>query len=83
MILSFTSNFFSNVKFHSEEGSVIGNIKKNEVDRRDTAHQPREKHKANVHKNLITVAISHSIIHRSLITPCDLASDDATERIMK
>ena len=28
VILSFTSNFFSNVKFHSEEGSVIGNIKK-------------------------------------------------------
>ena len=36
-----------------------------------------------MHKNLITVAISHSIIHRPLNAPRDLASNDATERIMK
>ena len=53
------------------------------MDSRDTAHKPRQKHKANVHKNLTTVAISHSIIHRPLNAPRDLASNDATERIMK
>ena len=29
LVLSFTFNFFVTVKFHSAQGSVIGNIKKN------------------------------------------------------
>ena len=37
MILSFIWNFFAYFKFHSDWGRVIGKIKQNEVDCRDTA----------------------------------------------
>ena len=37
MILSFTCNFFAYFKFHSDWGRVIGKIKQNELDCRDTA----------------------------------------------
>ena len=39
LILSFTciTNFFAYFKFHSECGRVIGKIKQNELDCRDTA----------------------------------------------
>ena len=37
LILSFTCNFFAYFKFHSDWGRVIGKIKQNELDCRDTA----------------------------------------------
>ena len=37
LILSFTSSFFAYFKFHSDWGRVIGEIKQNELDCRDTA----------------------------------------------
>ena len=37
LILSFTCNFFAYFKFHSDWGRVIGKIKRNELDCRDTA----------------------------------------------
>ena len=37
LILSFTCNFFAYFKFHSDLGRVIGKIKQNELDCRDTA----------------------------------------------
>ena len=37
LILSFTYNFFAYFKFHSDWGRVIGKIKQNELDCRDTA----------------------------------------------
>ena len=37
LILSFTCNFFAYFKFHSDFGRVIGKIKQNELDCRDTA----------------------------------------------
>ena len=37
LILSFTCNFFAYFQFHSDWGWVIGKIKQNEVDCRDTA----------------------------------------------
>ena len=36
-ILSFTSNFFADVKFHSEQGEVINKTKQNGLESRDTA----------------------------------------------
>ena len=37
LILSFTYNFFAYFKFYSDWGRVIGKIKQNELDCRDTA----------------------------------------------
>ena len=37
LTLSFTCNFLAYFKFHSDWGRVIGKIKQNEVDCRDTA----------------------------------------------
>ena len=37
LILSFTCNFFAYFKFHSDWGRVIGKIKQNELECRDTA----------------------------------------------
>ena len=37
LILSFPCNFFAYFKFHSDWGRVIGKIKQNELDCRDTA----------------------------------------------
>ena len=37
LLVSFTSNFFAYVKFHSDWGRVTGKIKQNELDYRDTA----------------------------------------------
>ena len=37
LVLSFTCNFFAYFKFHSDWGRVIGKIKQNELDYRDTA----------------------------------------------
>ena len=37
LLVSFTSNFFAYVKFHSDWGRVTGKIKQNELDCRDTA----------------------------------------------
>ena len=37
LILSFTWNFFAYFKFHSDWGRVIGKIKQNELDCRNTA----------------------------------------------
>ena len=36
-MLSFTCNFFTYFKFHSDLGRVIGKIKENELDCRNTA----------------------------------------------
>ena len=35
--MSFTCNFFAYFKFHSDRGRVIGKLKHNELDYRDTA----------------------------------------------
>ena len=47
LILSFTCNFFAYFKFHSDWGRVIGKIKQNERDCRDTAPLTRPLKKRN------------------------------------
>ena len=46
-MLSFTCNFFAYFKFHSDLGRVIGKIKENELDCRDTAPLIKVIHSAN------------------------------------
>ena len=62
VIPSLTSSSIAHNEWHN------GNM--NKV--KSTAHKPREKHKANMHKKFDCTSSSHYIIHRPLNAPRDL-----------
>ena len=71
LILSFTCNFFAYFKFHSDWGRVIGKIKQNELDCRDTAPLTCPDSTGNKKQQLITTWLQiSSKSHTAKITEC-------------